>query len=223
MKLQSDITVALILRRILHRADFQALAALLLVMVTAIPSQQASAQQLREIISKTCISGDCEQGRGRMEIVIPEGKALYEGDFDRGEFHGYGRLVAPISRVASSVYSGNWYRGVRDGRGTYWNGDGKLYIGQWKNDKRHGQGSYFFGLTEWRENERTEFWMRENLENYTGEFKDDFYNGEGVYRWPDGQKYVGTFFANDKHGPGHFYYNTGTKRAQVWEYGNFVR
>jgi len=34
---------------------------------------------------------------------------------------------------------------------------------------------------------------------------------------------VGGFFANDKHGFGTFYYETGTARKQLWEYGDFVR
>ena len=113
--------------------------------------------------------------------------------------------------------------GIRSGRGSYWNGKGNLYIGQWKDDKRNGSGSYFFNLPQWRENEHSEFWLRENTENYSGEFLDDFYHGRGTYRWPGGQKYVGSFFANNKHGPGTYFYSTGTRREQVWDYGDFVR
>ena len=65
--------------------------------------------------------------------------------------------------------------------------------------------------------------MKENVENYSGNFVDDFYQGQGTYRWPGGQKYVGGFFANEKHGQGTYYYSTGSPRQQVWEYGDFVR
>lgn len=113
--------------------------------------------------------------------------------------------------------------GARHGRGTYWNGTSNLYIGDWSNDHRHGNGSYFFGLTDWVPNRHTEAWLRENVENYTGEFVEDLYQGSGTYRWPDGQSYVGTFYANEKHGAGTFFYATGTRREQFWEYGRFVR
>ena len=65
--------------------------------------------------------------------------------------------------------------------------------------------------------------MRENIENYTGDFVDDLYHGQGTFRWAGGQKYAGGFFANEKHGAGTYYYVTGVAREQFWEYGNFLR
>jgi len=176
-----------------------------------------------EISSQECVYGDCVDGYGTQEIRTPYGQGLYSGDFADGEFHGYGRLELPVSFTEKAVYAGHWRQGERDGRGTFWNGKGNLYIGDWRNDLRHGQGSYFFNLPRWEENQHTEYWLKENFENYTGSFRNDFYHGEGTYRWPNGQKYVGGFFANDKHGFGTFYYETGTARKQLWEYGDFVR
>ena len=181
------------------------------------------AQPLADVTGSECVRGDCESGRGTMELLTPEGKGTYLGNFRDGKFHGYGRLEIPISRTQKTVYVGNWDLGVRSGRGKYWNGTGNLYIGQWREDKRNGQGSYFFKLSEWRENQHSEYWLSENTENYSGEFVNDLYQGQGTYRWPEGQKYVGGFFANDKHGPGTYYYETGSPRPQVWEYGDFLR
>lgn len=181
------------------------------------------AQPLSDVTAEECVYGDCENGRGTMELLTSHGKGEYIGHFHNGEFDGQGRLEIPISRTQRTIYVGNWVQGVRSGRGSYWNGKGKLYIGEWKENKRNGQGSYFFDLPEWHENQHTEFWLSENTENYSGEFVNDFYHGQGTYRWPDGQKYVGGFFANNKHGSGTFYYATGSPREQVWEYGDFVR
>jgi len=64
--------------------------------------------------------------------------------------------------------------------------------------------------------------LKENTENYSCDFVDDFYHGQGTYRWPGGQKFVGGFFANDKHGYGTYFYSTGTRREQLWNYGDFV-
>lgn len=198
---------------------FQLLAGLVL----SLSSTSIMAQSLAEVTSEECVFGDCTDGRGRLELTTQWGKGQYYGNFRDGEFHGKGRLEIPISFTAKAIYDGNYDMGVRSGRGTYWNGNGKLYIGQWKDDKRNGYGSYFFGLSEWRENEHSEYWLKENIENYTGNFKDDFYHGEGTYRWPGGQKYVGGFFANEKHGQGTYYYVTGSPRQQLWNYGDFVR
>ena len=180
-------------------------------------------QTLDEVSARQCVYGDCDNGRGTLELTTPHGKGEYRGSFRNGEFDGQGRLQVPISFTQNSIYVGNWVLGIRSGRRSYWNGKGNLYIGQWKDDKRNGSGSYFFNLPQWRENEHSEFWLRENTENYSGEFLDDFYHGRGTYRWPGGQKYVGSFFANNKHGPGTYFYSTGTRREQVWDYGDFVR
>ena len=183
----------------------------------------ATAQQLTDVISTECVSGDCQQGRGVMEIIVPTGKAIYDGHFEDGEFNGHGRLTVPLNVIDETVYVGNWRNGKRDGRGKYWNGKGNLYIGQWLDDIRHGQGSYFYNLPSWKENQHSEYWLKENTENYSGGFKDDLYYGQGTYRWINGNKYVGGYFANDRHGPGVFYYKTGSSRKQLWEYGEFVR
>ena len=99
----------------------------------------------------------------------------------------------PISWTEKEVYVGNWERGLRVGRGTHWNGKGNLYVGQWRDNKRNGLGSYFFNLPEWRENQHSEFWLKENTENYTGEFVNDHFQGQGTYRWANGHRYEGAF------------------------------
>lgn len=191
--------------------------------VITFSTQLSFAQSLEDVTEETCVRGDCIDGEGSLELETAFGKGKFIGNFLDGEFNGRGRLEIPISFIEKEIYVGNWQRGVRGGRGTHWNGKGKLYIGEWRDNKRNGRGSYFFGLPEWRENEHTEFWLSQNVENYTGDFVNDHYQGQGVYRWPGGQKFEGGFFASNKHGPGVFYYVTGTRREQLWNYGDFVR
>ena len=186
-------------------------------------SSQVMAFALDEVTDRQCVRGDCQQGDGTLELSTAWGKGRYVGEFKDGEFDGYGRLELPISFLDKEVYVGYWRQGERSGRGTHWNGKGNLYIGEWADDKRNGQGSYFFNLPRWEENRHTEFWLKENTENYTGQFVNDHYQGYGEYRWPDGQRYEGQFFASKKHGPGTFYYATGTRREQYWEYGKLLR
>lgn len=173
-------------------------------------------------LSRECIFGDCVNGYGTLEMKTNIGTDTYRGNFKDGKYHGFGKLTQMLSRTERAYYDGNWDLGVRSGRGTYFNGKDKLYIGQWKNDKREGRGSYFFGVKDWTENKYSEHWLADNVENYTGDFVNDLYQGRGTYRWPDGQKYIGEFFANDKHGPGTFIYSTGSIREQIWEYGDLL-
>jgi len=186
-------------------------------------SLHISAQSLKDVTEEECVYGDCNFGRGTMRLKTSWGPGEYVGNFEDSEFHGYGRLEVPISFTERAVYAGNWANGFREGRGTHWNGDGKLYIGEWRNNMRHGFGSYFFNIPDWQENKHTEFWLKDNYENYTGDFVEDHFQGQGTYRWPDGQKYVGGFFASDKHGEGTFFYVTGTSRKQYWNYGDLIR
>ena len=79
------------------------------------------------------------------------------------------------------------------------------------------------GNVKWEENKNSEFWLRENTENYSGEFLNDHYHGEGIFRWASGTRYEGEFFAGNKHGYGIFYYQTGNTRRQLWNFGDFVR
>ncbi len=174
-------------------------------------------------LSRECAYGDCEDGYGILEVRTEIGTNRYEGTFQDGEFHGQGRYEVMVSRSARAYYEGDWVMGVREGRGTYWNGVSDLYIGQWQNDLRHGRGAYFFGVQDWTPNKHSEHWLQNNVENYTGEFVEDLYEGDGTYRWPDGERYEGEFYANEKHGNGTFYYSTGSRRDQYWQYGRFIR
>ena len=180
-------------------------------------------KHLRHACNSLSIYGNCVDGRGTMQLATQWGNGTYVGDFMEGEFNGSGRLELPVSFTNKLVYDGNWNVGVREGRGTFWNGDSDLYIGQWKDNKRNGQGSYFFKLPKWEENKNSEFWLRENTENYSGEFLNDHYHGEGIFRWASGTRYEGEFFAGNKHGYGIFYYQTGNTRRQLWNFGDFVR
>ena len=193
-------------------------------LLLALSCESLFGQSLKGVTAEECLRGDCVSGEGTLELKTEFGKGRYVGGFLDGEFEGYGRLEMPISWNEEEVYVGNWERGLRVGRGTHWNGKGNLYIGQWRDNKRNGLGSYFFNLPEWRENQHSEYWLKENTENYTGEFVNDHFQGQGSYRWANGHRYVGEFFAGDKHGLGTFYYaKTGTARQQLWNYGDFVR
>ena len=103
-------------------------------------------QSLDEVSARQCVYGDCENGRGSLELTTPYGKGEYRGRFRNGEFDGHGRLQVPISFTQTAIYVGAWVQCIRSGRGTYWNGTGHLYIGQWQGDQGQGKSDSFFDL-----------------------------------------------------------------------------
>ena len=54
---------------------------------------------------------------------------------------------------------------------------------------------------------------------YSGDFKNDKYNGQGIYTWADGKKYVGEFKDGKRNGQGTFISADG-KNKYVGEWKN---
>lgn len=73
-------------------------------------------------------------GRGR----YVDGYASYDGDFERGLFHGRGVFVG----ASGCVYEGGFAEGAFSGHGVYRWTDGAVYTGGWKQGLMHGEGSY---------------------------------------------------------------------------------
>ena len=162
-----------------------------------------------------CITGDCANGKGTLVEETERGLRTYRGDFIDGKFHGFGRLTYEDER---EHYKGRFMSGKKWGRGTLWDRNGNIYMGEWRNDRRNGSGLQAFKVQGWKEDRYTENWLKENSENYHGQFKNDVFYGEGTYRWEDGTKYVGQWAANKKHGKGYFDHGTGHKAWRNFEF-----
>lgn len=162
-----------------------------------------------------CIIGECVNGRGTLVSISIHGETHYSGNFVDGQYHGYGKLNYAEEGTS---YKGQWVKGKKHGRGTLWDKDKNVYIGEWKNDRRNGQGSQFFKVTDWVEDEHGEAWLKENTENYTGEFQNDVFLGQGTYRWADGTKYVGSWAAGKRHGEGYLDFGNGKRSDRKYEF-----
>ncbi len=182
-------------------------------------SFSASAQVSSRPEELGCVSGDCVTGKGTLVEETERGLRSYRGDFLNGEFHGYGRLTYFDE---GEYYKGRFLNGKKHGRGTLWDKEGNVYMGEWRNDRRNGMGVQAFKVADWSEDKYTETWLRENTENYYGEFQNDVFYGEGTYRWADGTKYVGSWAANKKHGRGYFDHGTGLKAWRTFEFDERV-
>ena len=48
-----------------------------------------------------------------------------------------------------------------------------------------------------------------NGNEYTGQYENDRFHGQGTYKWPSGKKYVGQFANNNFNGQGTMHYADG--------------
>mmetsp|Transcript_18560 Transcript_18560/g.16162 ORF Transcript_18560/g.16162 Transcript_18560/m.16162 type:complete len:203 (+) Transcript_18560:286-894(+) len=78
----------------------------------------------------------------------------------------------------SAIYKGQWYNGMRHGRGEqYWT-DGSQYVGYWRNNMANGKGRL----------------IHADGDVYEGEWLDDKAHGKGVYIHMDGARYEGEWY-----------------------------
>ena len=130
--------------------------------------------------------------------------------------------------------------------GTYTSANGNKYVGEWKDDKKHGQGTLYAADRTVKkqgvwEDDEFQYAQKEKSplppcpsdqtqryhncfgtytfgpkskwagDKYVGEFKDDKKHGQGTYSYASGDKYVGEFKDGKSHGQGTYSYASGDK------------
>src|SRR5690606_35182723 len=78
------------------------LALLLLSTAFAVHAQKFN-PDAREL-SRECLSGDCIEGYGSLEITTNIGVNTYRGNFRNGMYHGFGKLTEMVSRTERAYY-----------------------------------------------------------------------------------------------------------------------
>ena len=154
---------------------------------------------------------------------------VYEGEFQKGRFHGQGQYTY----AEGDKYVGMWKEGVEHGLGTFYlladnQYKGDIHVGEYKNGKRNGQGSYTSAngnkyVGEYKDNKRngqgTYYFLANNQykgDKYVGEYKDGKEHGQGTYYFladnqDKGDKYVGQFKDGKRNGQGSYTYANGNK------------
>ena len=176
------------------------------------------------IKAQECISGDCENGFGRIETKT----TTYKGNFKEGRMHGDGEYVWKDGGSYKGFFRDGFFEGI--GERTY--ESGAIYKGHFKYDKPHGEGtmtyangSFFKGLWQF-ENKHGDGLYKDNKgyshegkykfgsadgvgkqtwkkgDVYEGDFKNGYKEGYGIYTWPSGQTYKGYWKNGKKHGKG---------------------
>ena len=168
--------------------------------------------------------------------------AVYEGDMINGMRHGFGRLTTPRyvrlgtwrndqftgwgreSKRNGDVLEGRFVDGKVTGKGILKNAKGNLYVGDFVESRRHGYGEldtnrihYKGGFVGDRFNGKGIIHFKIEGHDYDGDFRDNEINGNGVFRWTNGDVYDGQMRRGKMNGVGRYTYANG----QIYE-GNYV-
>ena len=113
---------------------------------------------------------------------------FYEGNFEMDIMNGFGKMVE-----ADGCYEGEFFEGLKSGKGRYEYSNTNIYDGYWKNGLRHGSGCFEFT----------------NGYKYCGDWVDGIPNGKGQENYTDGSKFEGNFVHGVKNGQGKMVFNNG--------------
>ncbi len=155
--------------------------------------------QMPAHLAAQCQSGNCQTGTGTYRY---SSVSTYSGQFVKGVRQGKGKLTMQNG----NIYEGHFTNGRMHGEGsmTYSNGD--RYVGLWANDKMSGQGKYFF----------------KTRERYEGQMVNGEFNGTGTMYYTDGAYYVGSWKDNRKNGAGKIVTPEGKITTGTWNMGKAV-
>ena len=94
-------------------------------------------------------------------------KCVYEGEFVKGKFSGYGEYKSKYS-----TYFGTWLKGFKEGKGEEKWIHGDVYIGEYHHGIMEGQGKMIYDS--------------EGISMYEGDWIDNRKFGWGVRHYPSG-------------------------------------
>ncbi|XP_053569706.1 ALS2 C-terminal-like protein isoform X2 [Bombina bombina] len=128
-------------------------------------------------------------GKGRLKW--PDGRN-HAGDFKFGQENGFGVCLMPNSSEDQyDCYKCHWRDGAMQGYGICEYADEFVYKGYFKDNMRHGFGILESPVT------------NTNPYKYTGNWECDKKSGYGIWESTDrGERYIGMWQDNQRHGPG---------------------
>jgi len=157
----------------------------------------------------------------------------YVGEYKNNEQNGQGTYTW----TNGDKYTGEFKDGMYNGQGTYTYTNGRKVVGNWKNDKLNGyatkyfangtidkqgifkDGEFLYAQTKTLPNCPSSGYFHncfglfkyDNGDKYVGEWQNDKSHGQGTYTWANGEKYVGEWQNDQKHGQGTYIYSNGNK------------
>ncbi len=143
--------------------------------------------------------------------MLWENGDVYMGDWQDDQRHGFGIYR---NKDGSMEYIGQFAYGVRSGWGLLRTKNGDEYVGQWKNGKMHGVGILISSTVDQPGQSVDAEFRKDALVGktvYHGEFKDNLYDGIGVFQRSNGDVYMGYCQGGKAHGLGILSLSTGEK------------
>lgn len=143
-----------------------------------------------QVIKSEMFYGNCFSGRSwednqkehKKSNSAWQGYVLYSGNYFKGMKHGKGIMCFNDG----SIYNGEFVGNMMEGNGVFEWADGKKYAGNWKANRLHGEGVY-----SWPDGRE-----------YRGCYANGYRDGYGMFKWPDGKDYVGEWLNGNMHGIG---------------------
>jgi len=133
------------------------------------------------------LQGDPSAKKG---VILYNDGSKYEGEWKQGRAAGKGRCEVSNGTVLEGEFADD----LPHGHAKETRADGSIFEGSFENGKKTGKGR-------WQSVE--EGWT------YTGDFKDDYYEGFGQYEWSDGRVYTGEWKQNQFDGYGRMVWADG--------------
>ena len=161
------------------------------------------------------------EGKGKLTFHNGD---IYQGNFVRNEFNGHG----VIEFANGDEFDGNFLDGQFQGKGTMVYANEDKYIGEWKNNLRHGVGKLILSNGDIQEGnwEKDKYQEEEQYPIADAEISDknlrdcnETYceQGRGIYYYPDGAEYIGSFENGKPAGHGTCYYASGDRYVGYWQ------
>ena len=142
-------------------------------------------------------------GKGTKHYDSSSALKTYTGDFIRGVRNGKG--VAVYNN--GDTYNGEWKDGAMRGYGTYIWPNGVTYVGEWKNNLLNGIGVFTIP----------------GVRIDSGYFENDKLSGEAVITYFEGGGYKGKVKEDKKNGDGTLIYSNGDSQSGEWLDDEFIK
>lgn len=161
-----------------------------------------------------CVRGNCSDGNGTYKF---DNGDTYTGAWLQGARTGYGRY----DWADGSYYVGNFVNNILEGEGEYHGADGDIMKGTFKNGNLAEKTSTTTGCTLGDCQNGNGTYKFDNGDSYTGTWVNGKRTGYGRYDWTDGSYYVGNFKDDLLEGEGDYTGKDGTKMTGLFKENNF--